>query len=150
MSPPPTRLQLHTRQTILAFGHSDPITLVVAPQGLAADFFRNQQPTPQELEQAIEAIEDALMHAHLAHANRGTLMAGDALVRAVPGLQQEGNSLTRDEVEALFQRLASASLGPRLLAAAIPFDAEVAATVLLLRELMHHLGFAAVTVTGGR
>jgi hypothetical protein len=150
MSPPPTRLQLHARQTILAIGHSDPITLAVAPQGLAADFFRNEPPTPQELEKAIDAIEDALTSTRLTHAERGTLMTGSALVRAIPGLQHEADSLTRDAVEELFQRLASASVGPRLLVIESPVSAEVAATVLLLRELMHHLGFAAVTVASDR
>jgi hypothetical protein len=150
MNPLPTRLRLHMRQTILAIGDANPVTLAVAPQGLAVDLFRHQPPTPHELEQAIDAIEDALMSTRIAHDERGTLVTSDPLVRAIPGLQQEGDSLTRDEVEALFQRLASASLGPRLLAATMPFDAEVAATVLILRELMHHLGFSAVTVASDR
>ena len=150
MNPLSTRLQLHARHTNLQTGHSDPITLAVAPQGLAADFFRHQPPTPHELEQAIDAIEDALMSARIEHDERGTLMTGGPLVRAIPGLQREGDSLARDAVEAQFHRLASASLGPRLLAAAMPLDADVVATVLLLRELMHHLGFAAVTVADDR
>lgn len=146
----PSRLQLQARQSILQIDHSGPVTLAVAPQALAADFFGHQPPTMRELEQAIDAIEDALASTRLTHAERGTLIAGSALVRAVPGLQQEGNSLTRDEVEALFQRLASASIGPRLLVTESLVCAEVAATVLLLRELMHHLGFAAVAVASDR
>jgi hypothetical protein len=150
VKPLPTRLRLHMRQTILAIGEADPVTLAVAPQGLAVDFFRHQPPTPHELEQAIDAIEDALMSTRIAHDERGTLVTGEPLVRAIPGLQQEGDSLTRDAVEVLFQRLASSSLAPRLLAAAMSVDAETTATMLLLRELMHHLGFAEVTVASDR
>jgi hypothetical protein len=146
----PSRLRLQERQSILQIDHSGSVTLAVAPQGLAADFFRHQPPTTQELEQAIDAIEDALTSTRLTHAERGTLMTGGALVRAIPGLQHEADSLTRDAVEALFQRLASASFGPRLLVAESPVAGVAAATVLLLRELMHHLGFAAVTVASDR
>ena len=103
-----------------------------------------------QLEQAIDAVEDALTSTRLTHAERGKLMTGGALVRAIPGLQHEADSLTREAVEVLFQRLASASIGPRLLVAESPVSAEVAATVLLLRELMHHLGFDAVTVACDR
>jgi len=50
----------------------------------------------------------------------------------------------RLDMEALFQRLASAALGHPGAAAGLPDDLEFVAAALLLRECMHHLGFAAL------
>jgi hypothetical protein len=46
-----------------------------------------------------------------------------------------------DEVEQLFQRLASASLGNSAARLGLPSGNGFVAATLILRELMHHLGF---------
>ena len=84
----------------------------------------------------------------LGREDRGELRVDDSPLRALPGLQEPGASLTRDGVEALFQRLASRSLGTPVPASELPEGREVAAAALILRECMHHLGFARVVVAG--
>jgi hypothetical protein len=55
-------------------------------------------------------------------------------------------SLTLDEVEALFNRLISVSEGRPISQETLPTDARFFATMVILREFMHHLGFAAVSL----
>ena len=56
--------------------------------------------------------------------------------------------LTLDSVELLFQRLASASLGHPHAMDGMPAGREPAA-VLLIREVMHHLGYASIAIVDG-
>ncbi len=63
------------------------------------------------------------------------------MLLALPGLDSHGAGLTRDAVEALFQRLASRALGTPVAAAELPHGRDIAAALLILGECMHHLGF---------
>ena len=144
MSPPPVRLRLQTQSTLLEFDSGETVTLPVGPRRLAEDVLRHDPPTPTELERAIDVIEDALTGSRLARADRGDLATTDALLRALPGLNAQGARLTRDAVEALFQGLASRSLGTPVAAAELPHGRDIAAALLILRECMHHLGFDGV------
>ena len=57
-----------------------------------------------------------------------------------------GPTLSLDAVEQWFQRQASASLGHPGAMAGLPGGPAAAATLLILRECMHHLGHASVTL----
>jgi exopolyphosphatase/pppGpp-phosphohydrolase len=137
------RLETAARQTRIDFGGGAAAMLPLGAKSLAEAFFRHDPPTEFELEQAIDAIEDALTATRLPHASRGTLVTADSWVRELVGLEA-GSSLTRDAVEGLFQRLVSASQGRTGALAGLPSGGEGAATLLLLRECMHHLGFESV------
>ncbi len=141
MSQSPARLQLHPRSTLIEFDADHAVTLPVGPLGLAQDVFRHDPPTPAELEHAIDLMEDALTASHLANAARGEIVTSDALLASLPGLGAAGLRLPRDDVEALFQRLASRSLGTPINDHELPPGRELAAALLILRECMHHLGF---------
>jgi hypothetical protein len=105
------------------------------------EFFPHDPPTPGELESAIDAVEDALMDSRAQRVEAGTLVISDDTLRLLPGLLPDGTT-TIEEVEARFQRLASASLGHPGALADSPLSSEAAAALLILRECMHHLGFA--------
>ncbi|WP_428422722.1 hypothetical protein [Methylibium sp.] len=122
------------------------ITLPVWPRSLVDDVLRHAPPTPAELERAIDVIEDALTDSPLARSGRGNLLTADALLQALPGLETPGMRLTRDAVEALFQRLASRSLGMPVPTAALPAGRNVVAALVILRECMHRLGFDVVAM----
>ena len=141
MSQVPVRLHLQVRSTLLEFDGAETVMLPVGPRGLAEDVLRHDPPTPAELERAIDLIEDALTGTRLARADRGDLVTAEALLRVLPGLDAAGAGLTRDAVEALFQRLASRALGTPVAAADLPHGRDIAAAILILRECMHHLGF---------
>lgn len=148
-APGPTTLRLEGRRTTLADGTAPDVVLAVGVRSIADAFFRHEPPTPLELERAIEAIEDALMATRLRHAERGELLTDAPLLHALPGLQTEGARLVRDEVESIFQRLASASLGhPGALAGLAP-GRDVAAALVILRECMHHFGYDSVRIHKG-
>jgi len=74
------------------------------------EFFQHDPPTPGELESAIDAVEDALIDWRAQRVEAGTLVISDDTLRLLPGLLPDGTT-TIEEVEARFQRLASASLG---------------------------------------
>jgi exopolyphosphatase/pppGpp-phosphohydrolase len=130
--------------TTLEFDTHRTVTLQVGAQALAETVLRHDQPTPAELEHAIDLVEDALVGLHLAPTDGDRLVTADALLLALPGFGAHGGSLTRDAVELLFQRLASRALGMPMAASELPPGRETAAALLILRECMHHLGFDCV------
>lgn len=144
--PVSTRLRLDAHSTTLSTPGAAEVTVGAGIDDLAKAVFRHDPPTPAELEQAIDIVEDALMATRLAHTERGELVSSGALIRALPGLQVDGSRLTRDEVEALFQRMASVSLGNPGALGDLPSGGPACAALLLLRECMHHLGFDAVRI----
>jgi hypothetical protein len=77
---------------------------------VAETFFRHEPPAPGELESAIDGVEVALMGSRARRVDAGTLVISDDIQRLLPGLLPDGTT-TIEEVEARFQRLASASLG---------------------------------------
>jgi exopolyphosphatase/pppGpp-phosphohydrolase len=142
-------LHLREQSTLLELKGRRAVTLQVGPQGLADAVLRHDPPTPAELERAIDLVEDALAGLHLKVAGDDRLVTADALLLALPGLGAHSGGLTRDEVEFLFQRLASRSLGTPIAAAELPPGREIAAALLILRECMHHLGFDRVDAIPG-
>lgn len=139
-----THFGLHPRHITLSAQSGEEVVVQIGLSHLVGAIFRHTPPTPSEMEHAIEVVEDALMASRLRHADRGELLTSDATLRGLPGLNAEGSSLTRDDVEALFQRLASASLGHPGAMGEIPADGETAAALLILRECMQHLGYVSV------
>jgi exopolyphosphatase/pppGpp-phosphohydrolase len=113
-----------------------------------AGHFRHAPPTGLEIERAIDAIEDALMATRLGHASRGPLTTTSPGLRAVPGFDNVDAVLSLDEVERLFQELASATAGPSSPLTGWSADRDAAAALLILREVMHHLGFDRVRMAG--
>lgn len=142
-----TRLRLDPHRTTLTAPGSTEVIVAAGVDDLAGAIFRHVPPTPAELEQAIDIVEDALMATKLAHTERGVLVTSDPLLRDMPGLAAEGSRLSRDNVEALFQRLASASLGHPGALGDLPANGRASAALLVLRECMHHLGYEAVYVS---
>ena len=142
--PSATTLRLEAQRTTLADGTAPEVVLAVGVRGIADAFFQHDPPTPFEMEQAIDAVEDALTDTRLRHAARGELLTNDPVLRALPGLLVDGARLARDEVEVIFQRLASASLGHPGALAGLPSGRDAAAALLILRECMHHLGYASI------
>jgi hypothetical protein len=125
-------------------------TLALGSRNTSASHFRHDLPTPLELENAINAVEDELMRAPRTLASATRLATRDVAVAALADaagiVGASPREMTLDMVEDLFQRLASASLGKPGAARGLPEGREAAALLLILREFMHHRGFAAITV----
>jgi len=170
---PCTVLQLGADHTIVASG-ADPqqpavvVTLALGYDRTARDFFRGAVPTPLELETAIASVEDEIHAAHRLqrdHPVQGTLYA-QALADGAPppwsmdpGLHELATlagippgvvrPLPLDAMERLFNRLASVSEGRPAAHEGLPESSPFAARLLVLRELMHHMPFAAITLVDG-
>lgn len=143
-------------------GTPDPTVRLRLPLGgarTARQFFRGAIPAPLELENAIAAVEDEV---HIAHRQlQGLLPPGqvwapcstDAALHGLatlagvpPGPQRV---LTLDAMERLFNRLAAVSEGRPAAHEGLPEDPAFAGTLLVLRELMHHLPFASLVLVDG-
>ena len=153
---PTTWLHIGARETLVASGTAaTPEAILVLPIGaeqLAETCFRHDPPTPYELENVISQVEDEVARAHRMLARDSTLVTDNAALRtaarlegAAPG-DEQGASL--EAVERLYQDIAAASeAATRHRNEA--WSPEGAATALILREFMHHLGFAAAGVAPG-
>ena len=122
------RLQIGAEETTLGAA-----TLRVGWRRLARDYFKSDPPSPLDLENAIAAIEDEI--ARVRPDPAGTVVTTNELVHDIAG----GSVLAIEAVEHAFARLSSR--------AGAAGSAEYAATLLILRELMHHLHIDRITCT---
>lgn len=143
------RLELRAQTTLLVVDDAHTLTLAVGARGLAETVLRHEPPSAVELERAIDLVEDALAAAHDARLYGGELVTADPWLITLPGLERPGAALDREDVEALFQRLASRALGTPVAAGDLPHGRELAAALLILRECMHHLGLRRIGVVPG-
>lgn len=126
------------------------MVLAIGSRTTAADFFRHTPPTPGELEAAIMVVEDEVTRARPMAAGQPTLLTTDAAIREIAQIAgvPDGSELilSVEAVEGLFDLLAALSQGRPASSAGIPASPAFAATLLILREFMHHLKFMAITV----
>ena len=109
---------------------------------------RRQQrlPTAADLEMAIMQVEDAISASWPQRLMLDTASSNDPAlyqIAAQCGLPATpGSTLGRPSVESLFSRLANAIEGGS--AAGLPDSHDFIGSLLILRELMHHLDIAAL------
>ena len=117
---------------------------------LVRQSLRHEPPRPIELEHAIELTEEAVMPLAAQFADSpGLILQGLGAALIAHSLETSGiaqTALTLDEVEALFNRLVSVSHGRPASQETLPTNARFYAAMLVLREFMHHLHFAHVTL----
>lgn len=136
-----TRIRFDDDRTVLSDGASPQVVLNVAAINIATQLFRHDPPTPGEIEQAIDWVEDALTATGLKQTVRGDLVIDEPMLFEKLGLDAEGARMARDQLEARFQRLASISLGHPRAQGDPPSEPMAAALLLILRECVHHLGY---------
>jgi exopolyphosphatase/pppGpp-phosphohydrolase len=117
---------------------------------LAEQSLGHAPPTPIELEHAIEITEDLVMPLARRYSRSQSLtVTGFAAELVAPALGDagvHGNSMTLDELEALFNRLVAVSEGRPIRNEALPLHRNFFAAILILREFMHHLGFRTLSL----
>lgn len=131
------------------------ITLDLGLATLARRFFASDRPGEAAIETAIAEVEDAIMPLRPALPVDAWLVSTDAAVAAVAeqaGLSWQAGpaTLDRDTVEALFHRWAALALGRPASQDGLPIGGpgagRFAATLLVLREWLHHLPQSALAV----
>ena len=130
---------LHIGSDTTDIGQKPPLVLGIGRETIARKHFRHDPPAPVELENAIAAVEDEIAKVHKSIEGDSRLYTHDAVVRDIaldigvtPAAEME---LALEAVEHALGRLPSRATGK-----------EKAAALVILRELMHHLGFSAVVV----
>lgn len=151
---PITALHIGTAHTLIVITRGAApdtrLSLAIGSRRTASDHFKHHPPTPGEWENAIQAIEDEVVRARAITTAHSTLMTTDmglrdiALLAGVPA--GPAMTLAVDDVERLFARFAAISLGRPAAQDELPDDANLVATLLILREFMHHLQFSSISI----
>lgn len=126
------------------------LLLKIGASRTSSDFFKHNPPAPLEIENAIMVVEDEVMRAREAARGGTRLYSTDELVddmaRIAGCTDALMNTLTLEQVEELFNQLAARSEGRPASQVAIPDEPRFAASLLILREFMHHLHFDSIQV----
>lgn len=148
-----TELRVGDEQIELFVGQGEApqahVSLPLGPTRLVRDCLRHTPPRASDIEHAIDVIEDAL--ARVQGQPRGaTLLTRDpalhSLIRRLASHPlPSAPSATLEEAELAFQHMASVSLGYPAGDQALGGTPHEAALLVLVRELMHHLGFVTIT-----
>jgi exopolyphosphatase/pppGpp-phosphohydrolase len=151
---PVTILHISSAYTIIAFGNSELVdikTLEIGSEQVANTFFMHQPPTPGEVENAIQTIEDEVMTLSKLLPANSLLYTSNTSIRTI-ARQKEGFSdetevtLSRTEMEKIFGRLAAIISGRPASSDNLPTENTFASTLLILRETMFHLNFTAIKI----
>ncbi len=159
---PITVLHIGEQQTAVAAGTgAEPSAVFKLPIGsrkTVVEYLQHDPPTPKEIENAIVAVEDAVANARtiiIGGTNLFTtqLFTSDEAIRKIALISgvPEGSELilSRDAMERTFERLIAGTLGRPSSREGLPANVTSAATLLTLREFMHHLQFLSITVKAG-
>lgn len=151
---PITVLHIGEDQTAIAFGtDAEPeavLVLCIGSNRTVVDFFKHTPPTPGEMETAIMGVEDEVTRARKLLTGHPRLFTRDVSIRElalIAGVSvQPEMILSLEAVERTFDLLASLVLGRPASSAGIPTNPAFAATLLILREFMHHLQFESIRI----
>ena len=115
------------------------------------EFFNQFPPTPGEIENAIQIVEDEVMPLHKLLTPDSALYTTDTRIKeiaqyAVFEKNQDEMILNRVSMERVFSRLAAIITGLPSSQDVLPASNEFASTLLILREVMHHLGFMEIVI----
>ncbi len=151
---PITVISIGPEKTHLVCGKGDTaaasVSLDIGAQKTSAEHFKHHPPTPGEMEIAIMAVEDEIAQVPAALLVSSALFTTDVAVREiarVAGLEDQPTMHLRiAEVERTFDRLVSILLGRPATTEGLPDNPEFRATLLILREFMHHLEFPSIAI----
>lgn len=89
----------------------------------------------RDLERAIDTVEDEIMRVAPSLRLGDTVETGDERIRDLARACAASDNLSVEAIEQAFNQLATRGL---------PSNREAAATLVILRELMHHLGIRTI------
>lgn len=134
----------------LVGGAQSGIAFPIGIAGLMQQALRHAPPTALEAEHAIALVEDAIMPFAARIPPGLRVRSASAVVQRVaaaahgPSAATTGGDLGADAIEALFSRWVRMVHGAPAAREGVPEDAAFAAAIVLLRECMHHLRWAAL------
>lgn len=141
----PQHSSLDQEQADAAPAHT---SMPIGWQSALSEGGRQPLPTPAGLELAIMQVEDAISTSWPQQLALDTVSSSDPAIYRMAALcglpATPGSLLQRHNVESLFSRLANAVEGGS--AAGLPAAADFAGSLLILRELLHHLDIRSITL----
>jgi len=151
---PVTLLLIGEQETTVATGAGAEaehiLILAIGSQSTATEFFGHAPPTPGEIENAIVKVEDEITLAREMIIGYPTLVTSDISIREIAQIayDEKGSTLqiSIEEVEQAFELLARHAQGRPASISGIPDSPAFAASLLILREFMHHLKFTSINV----
>lgn len=144
---PITVLHIGAKESAVATGNTlNPSNVLILDIG--SHYFKHHPPTPSEVENAILSVEDEVMRARTIRAEDAVLYTMDSALREIAVLAGATTTLRLEAVERLFQRWVAVINGSLASQQGIPNDGAFGATLLILREFMHHLKFTSITLQG--
>ncbi len=121
------------------------LMLEIGASRTALGSFKHNPPSPLEIENAIMVVEDEVTRARDLAVGPAPLYSTDEMVYKIAKMagcpDEMPITLTIEQVETLFDQLAARSEGRPSSQVDLPDDPKLAATLLILREFMHHLHF---------
>lgn len=126
------------------------LTVELGVGSIQARHFHGGVPDGAGVEAAIAAVEDAIMPLLRVMPGAARLVSADPRIAAVAGFgglaDHGGSTLGIDAVERLFDRWTARVLGRPASQDPMPVSGDFAATLLILRETLHHLKFHGITL----
>ena len=117
---------------------------------LARKYFNAELPGEAAIEAAIAEVEERVMPLHHLFASGARCVTCDDRVRAIAGVlgrvDEPWATMSIDAVERVFNRWVSVALGRPATQDALPMSGEFAASLVALREWLHHLSLTEITV----
>lgn len=117
----------------------------------AEEFFKHNPPTPEEIEHAINLIEEEISSVGKFLPEKSPLYTLSPIIETI-ALQTkttewgEQRILTIENMEDVFSRLALIISGRPASLDTLPANSSFASSLLILREIMHHLNFEKINV----
>ncbi|MFV0468480.1 MAG: hypothetical protein ACK5MK_06085 [Dysgonomonas sp.] len=149
-------LDITDQYTAVVYGtdYNKPEWIKLLPIGvvnISRDHFKHCPPRPVEVEEAIMIVEDEVMSLKKEIGRVTELVTFNSDIREIAILADNVNEapviiLPIKEMESVFSRFATIINGFPASMDALPETDSFAATLLILREFMHHLGFNKITV----
>lgn len=128
------------------------VAFKIGANSIASNYFKHNPPTPSETEEGIMVVEDEIMPYHKKLTPETTLYCADSDLETVLALAhpnaEQPKTLNRTDVEVLFGRLSAIIAGRPASMDILPTDNEFAARLLIIREVLHHLGFMQIEYIG--
>jgi len=123
----------------------------IGTEKTAREFFIHNPPTAGEVENAIQVVEDEVMPLHKLLTVDSNLYTSNARVLEIARVSafektEQGTILSIQDMEHTFTRLAAIISGRPASQDILPTGNTFAATLLILREVMHHLRFRNITI----
>jgi len=142
-------LHIGKDSTCVAYGTGfEPEQILMLDMGsnrTSSKFFKHNPPSPLEIENAIMIVEDEVTRAREVAKERASLYSTDEMLHDMARLagypDESAVTLSLEQVEKLFDQLVARSEGRPSTQVDLTDDPELSATLLILREFMHHLKF---------